>query len=116
MKNQHGSKKSPLVKINLEHLKTLKVAGKITPGDCKTFRKKVADIKKLNLAEFKQSSFKPRKWQGKPPGKIPTDLDKAIIDNGLFRIDLNKKFRIFAYMKDEIIFVIWLDPRHRTGA
>lgn len=104
-----------LVVINLYYRKNARKFGKLTPEEEKFFQEKTEHIQNLEHSQFVLGAFKPRKWNGEMPGRPPEDLDQTIIDNGLFRINLNQKFRLFAYQKDETYFIIWLDPNHKSG-
>jgi hypothetical protein len=105
----------PKVKFNLEYRKTKGAFQKPNAQQEETFWKKISYFQKMELSDFLQGSAKPRLWKGDPPDNPPQDLSKDIIDTGLYRINFNRKMRIFAYRKDEIFFIRSVDTKHKSG-
>lgn len=103
----------PLVEINLKYLKRNKKFRKLNQNEENRFDNKVLYFQKMENSDFIYKS-QLKRWRGKLPGEPPRDLDIGIINNGLFQFRINKKFRVYAFIKDNTYFIVWRDPDHKN--
>jgi len=74
--------------------------------------RKLKELSKFKLHQFRASGCKPRKWSEKLPSK-PTELSEDIKDLLADYFNIGPKIRIFGYLIERNFYVIWISTDHK---
>lgn len=103
------------VSFNLDYRKKKGAFRKLSKAEETRFRSRIEHFEQLELYQFTLGAAKPRRWKATPPDSPPVKLSKDIIDDGLYRINFTNKMRVFAYNKDNVFYIVSVDPDHKSG-
>lgn len=103
------------VEFKFDYRKSRSSFRKLTEAEETRFQNKIKYFEQMELHQFVLGVAKPRLWLEAPPDSPPDKLSKDIIDEGLYRINFSDKFRVFAYKKDNVFYVVSVDPDHKSG-
>lgn len=81
-------------------------------SDQEVICRKISELSRFQLAQFRSCGIKLRKWKKKLPSP-PTDLSEDIKNQLADYFKINQSIRVFGYLIGRDFHVIWIKGGHK---
>jgi len=85
---------------------------KLSDADKIRTLRKLKELSRFKLHQFRSGGCKPRKWSEKLPSK-PAELSEDIKDLLADYFNIGPKIRIFGYLIERDFYIIWISAEHK---